>query len=191
MFFSKQMYGTEDTGNVKNALLINSPIFDLSKFNKNDVYAKNTSDTSPDNVSFAILNRANGNSIDIFVVIRGTLWDEWQGNTQITGDKYDSSVTTHHNFNKAKDSLKNDISDYYKKYQGKYEKINLIITGHSRGAAVSNLYAKEATDVANGSEVSNIPKFDTVTAYTFACPNVAKYNETMLSLIHISEPTRP
>ena len=65
------MYGTEDTGNVKNALLINSPIFDLSKFNKNDVYAKNTSDTSPDNVSFAILNRANGNSIDIFVVIEG------------------------------------------------------------------------------------------------------------------------
>lgn len=185
MFFSKQMYGTEDTGNVKNALLINSPIFDLSKFNKNDVYAKNTSDTSPDNVSFAILNRANGNSIDIFVVIRGTLWDEWQGNTQITGDKYDSSVTTHDNFNKAKDSLKNDISDYYKKYQGKYEKINLIITGHSRGAAVSNLYAKEATDVANGSELSNIPKFDTVTAYTFACPNVAKYNESMKSYTNI------
>lgn len=183
MVLSKKIYGTEKSNSPKYDLLHDDKTRLLSDLTDVEMY--NTTDTNSDNVSFAILNRANGNSIDIFVVIRGTLWDEWQGNTQITGDKYDSSVTTHDNFNKAKDSLKNDISDYYKKYQGKYDKINLIITGHSRGAAVSNLYAKEATDVANGSEVSNIPKFDTVTSYTFACPNVAKYNESMKSYTNI------
>lgn len=134
-------------------------------------------DANPDNVLFAILNRQNDdNSIDMIVVIRGTYNEEWQGNVQITGNTYDSSITVHDNFNKAKDSIKDDIKQYYDNYCANYDEVNLIITGHSRGAAVANLYAKEATDLIgiDNSIETDIPIFDSVTAYTFACPNNVK-----------------
>ena len=136
----------------------------------------NYNDMNADNVAFAIMNRKNNdNSIDIVVVIRGTYADEWIGNPQITGESYDPSINVHYNFNLAKESIKNNILDYYNEYESKFEKVNLIITGHSRGAAVANLYAKDATDVLNNkSSDEKIPKFNNVVAYTFATPNVVR-----------------
>lgn len=185
IFLSNRMYGTEkmdDDTKIIASLLKDEGIFRFAGFEKNNVILKNISDTNPDNVSFALLTRESKtsiNEIDIIVVIRGTLWEEWRGNVQITGDEYNESLTTHENFEKAKESMKEDIQNYYNEYAQGYDRVNLIVTGHSRGAAVANLYAKDATDATNGKTGLNIPKFDTVTAYTFACPNVAKYNDKM------------
>ena len=141
----------------------------------NETSFYNMLDSNADNVAFAITNRENSDgSIDMFVVLRGTLKDEWQGNTEVTGTSFDESILVHDNFNKAKESIKSNISKYYSRMKEKSDTVNLIITGHSRGAAVANLYAKEATD-----KSADIPDFNNVTAYTFACPNVEKYNSTM------------
>ncbi|MGN1123779.1 MAG: hypothetical protein ACI4RR_05490 [Eubacterium sp.] len=143
-------------------------------------------DHNADNVAFAImLRKTDENSVDVFVVIRGTYKDEWQGNTEITGTSYDNSIAFHDNFKKASDSIKPIIKKYVKKYCLDYDNINLIITGHSRGAAVANLYAKEATDSINGVYDGSIPSFSSVTAYTFATPNVEKYNASMESYNNI------
>lgn len=147
-------------------------------------------DSDKDNVPFAIINRKNDNdSLDIIVSIRGTYYDEWIGNTELTGKAFDSNQYVHDNFRKAELSIIDKIKEYYSRYQDKYDKINLIITGHSRGAAVANLYAKDAIDVMNGtfSSSDNIkeedfPIFDNITAYTFACPNVEKVKDSKLAL---------
>lgn len=152
----------------------------------NELILYNTLDSNEDNAAFAITNRVNDDgSIDIFVILRGTLKDEWQGNTEITGTSYDDSLLVHDNFNKGKNSIKTAIELYYAKMLEKSSTINLIITGHSRGAAVANLYAKEATDAQNTTVDCGIPRFDNITAYTFACPNVEKYNSNMESYTNI------
>ncbi|MDY3811143.1 lipase family protein, partial [Eubacterium sp.] len=93
------------------------------------------------------------------------------------------------NFEKGKEFITSYIKNYYDNYKNDYENINLIVTGHSRGAAVANLYAKDATDAMNDtfSSSDNIkeedfPIFDNVTAYTFACPNVEKVKDSKLAL---------
>ncbi len=136
-------------------------------------------DSDPDNAAFAIMNRKNlDGSIDEIVVIRGTYLDEWSGNVELTGKSYDPDIKTHDNYNKAKDSIRSLIYAYYNKFCKNYDKVNLIITGHSRGAAVANLYAKAEIDSMN-SETKNddTPVFSNVTAYTFACPNVSIVTE--------------
>lgn len=136
--------------------------------------------TNPDDAPLYIITKDNGDSCKMYVAIRGTYKDEWVGNTEITGTSYDSEKTTHDNFEKAKNNIKQIIFDYYTDLSTKYEYIDLVVTGHSRGAAVANLYAKEATDVIRGvSGIENVPTFNSVVAYKFACPNVAKYSSTM------------
>lgn len=152
---------------------------DLRSYNYLD---KNSNkDSNKNDVAFSITYRKiDDNNVDLIVVIRGSYNDEWSGNAELTGETYDSDQKQHTNFSIAKDSIEKPIEQYLSQYLSQYQNINLIITGHSRGAAVSNLYAKEAIDKINGINNSNdIPKFNKVTAYTFACPNVEKYNNTM------------
>lgn len=60
-------------------------------------------DRNPDNVEFAVLNRKiDDDTIDIIVVIRGTLDEEWNGNVQITGTSYNEEQKVHDNFNKQR-----------------------------------------------------------------------------------------
>lgn len=151
---------------------------------------ENFQDSDPNNISYTISYRENDymtrscskeKIADMIVILRGTNADEWSGNTEITGTAYDSEQLTHKNFKQAKDSLKPYIDNEYKylKHQKNYDKVNLIITGHSRGAAVANLYAKDATDY------NDTPYFNSVIAYTFAAPNVEKYNSDMESYDNI------
>ena len=162
-------------------------LFNLQTDDYSEMLSVNYKDHNKDNVAFTVVRRENDSnndeiieSVDIIVVIRGTLKDEWQGNAELTGTEYVPNKNEHDNFYEAEDTIKEGIKAYYTyltnkaEYNGK--PINLIITGHSRGAAVANIYAKEATDVINsGSANEKIPTFNKVTAYTFATPNVHKY----------------
>ena len=184
---SNTMYSSNDEE------IISKTIFNLSekqnyKINKSTIesvayreYKKPYKiDSNKENVPFAMMQRIdeNNNSVDMIVSVRGTYYDEWQGNTEITGKKYNEEQCVHYNFEKGKNSMKNEIKNYYEKYCKDYDNVNLIITGHSRGAAIANLFAKEATDIMNETADSdNIPKFNNVTAYTFACPNVEKITQ--------------
>lgn len=141
----------------------------------------NNKDSNKNDVAFSITYRKiDDDNVDMIVVIRGSYNDEWIGNAELTGETYDSAQKRHVNFSIAKDSIEKPIEQYLLQYLSQYQNVNLIITGHSRGAAVANLYAKEAIDQINGSTaIDGIPNFNKVTAYTFACPNVEKYNDTM------------
>lgn len=160
-------------------------------FNKNNVTLYkfgNFGDSNKNDVAFAIANKYSdsnddNNIVDMFVIIRGTYYDEWSGNFEITGESY-SNIDYHVNFKTAEESIKSQISKEYNKLSRLGYIINLIITGHSRGAAVANLYAKEATDCQVTAN-SLIPQFNKVTAYTFATPNVEKYYNGMESYNNI------
>jgi len=95
----------------------------------------------------------------ITVIIQGTVDMQWTGDMNITGDEYDENQHDHYSFKHAKEIVRTRLDKYLSQYTGK--KI-LFITGHSRGAAVANLLAKDMTD-------DNY----TVYAYTFATPNVS------------------
>ena len=111
---------------------------------------------------------------------QGTDGVEWEGNMKICPpdsdgnyDKYTftDGDDTHDNFLNAASDLKDTIKEYLDIFGINNENTTIVITGHSRGGAVSNLTAKELTD---DTEV-----LSKVTAYTFACPNVEKYNYKM------------
>lgn len=151
-------------------------------YNQNSLKIYNyTVKTNQNDVAFSIISRDREDAIDMIVIIRGTYFDEWKGNLQITGDEYKAQSNEHENFNNAKNTIKKDIAEYYNNLHKNKpsSNINLIITGHSRGAAVANLYARDAINKQQGYEDSNIPNFSNITAYTFACPNVAHYNSEM------------
>ncbi len=160
-------------------------------FNENNVNLYkfgNFGDSNKNDVAFAIANKYSdsnddNNIVDMFVIIRGTYYDEWSGNFEITGESY-SNIDYHVNFKTAEGSIKSQISKEYNKLSRLGYIVNLIITGHSRGAAVANLYAKEATDCQVTAN-SLIPQFNKVTAYTFATPNVEKYYNGMESYNNI------
>lgn len=154
----------------------------IEGYNQNSLKIYNyTVKTNQNDVAFSIISREREDAIDMIVIIRGTYFDEWKGNLQITGDEYKAQSNEHENFNIAKDTIKQDITEYYNNLHKNKpsSNINLIITGHSRGAAVANLYARDAINKQQGYEDSNIPNFSNITAYTFACPNVAHYNSEM------------
>ena len=147
---------------------------------EDDIYVSdNEIEEAKNNVAFTVTHRDNlDGTVDIFVIIRGTLNDEWQGNLEITGTQYNYQQLEHDNFFKAAESIRAGIKDYYDELRKSFgsSQINLIITGHSRGGAVANIYAKQAVDVKKGVlNIEDIPSFNKVIAYTFACPNVRKY----------------
>ena len=141
----------------------------------------NEAEAAKNNVAYTVTSRENvGGTVDIFVIIRGTLNDEWVGNVEITGTEYNPKPE-HDNFYKAAESIQEGICNYYDILDDFYspDKINLIITGHSRGAAVANIYASQALREIkdNHDYYEDIPTFNKVVAYTFACPNVIKHDE--------------
>lgn len=94
----------------------------------------------------------------VMIAIKGTSSnEEWYSNFEVgvTGDHAGFSLA-------SKDLLKN-LSEYLKEYSIS-ENAKFFVTGHSRGAAVANLVAKDLTDTYGSNDVY---------AYTFACPSTS------------------
>lgn len=107
----------------------------------------------------------------IAVVIRGTNGKEWYGNFNLTDvdlEKENAAellkeVTVHEDFENTMQEVLTKLNAYAKKIKGPKK---LLITGHSRGAAVANLLASKLT------EEEKMAKQEDIYAYTFATPNV-------------------
>ncbi|MCR5047169.1 MAG: hypothetical protein K6A42_11380 [Treponema sp.] len=107
----------------------------------------------------------------VFVVIRGTPGneEEWLSNINIQ----DSSVKSlkkdppkyHEGFLKAVTKVKLSLVDYAKNRKLDLKKSSVLITGHSRGAASSNLLSALLVD-------EDIVSPDRIFSYTYATPNV-------------------
>ena len=98
----------------------------------------------------------------VLVVICGIDSVEWKGNMDITGADYDPLAVEHYSFNEARICVENELDSYIN--SNSIDNPLLLITGHSRGAAVANLLAYELSEN-NGIGANN------VFAYTFATPN--------------------
>lgn len=114
--------------------------------------------------------KMNGKECNIvFVIVRGTTGSEWGSNFE-TGDDM-----IHEGFNGASF----DIMKYIEKTLQPLNsnKTKILITGHSRGGAVSNILTAKIDDKLGKGVFSNMSKED-VFGYTFATPNVSKSSTT-------------
>lgn len=153
----------------------------LEKYNYRDIEAYNFNDDNDENVSFVLAQKyINGQGYRCIIVIRGTDGIEWEGNMKVcppdekgNTDKYTftNSDDTHYNFLQASKYIENGLNEYLKKYSLNNENKTVVLTGHSRGGAVSNLAAKSLSD--------NVGFVPSVTAYTYATPNVSPYTSDM------------
>lgn len=123
-----------------------------------------------DQAAFSFASRkiqsATGIKDLVFVVIRGTPLsaNEWLSNINIS-DTTQTDTGFHEGFLKATETVKNRLIAYLFKHRVELKDCYLLITGHSRGAAVANLLAMQLGD-------SMLFSADNIYAYTFASPNV-------------------
>jgi hypothetical protein len=114
-------------------------------------------------VSYTIgLKQIGSRQSMIVVVLRGTDGVEWRGNMDVG-----ANLTRHQNFDGAATAMKSIILNYCLENRNVLKTTNFLITGHSRGAAVSNLIA---TDLTRG-VFRPIAKLANVYSYNFAVPN--------------------
>lgn len=102
----------------------------------------------------------------MFIVIRGTPLsaNEWISNLNIS-DATNSESIFHEGFKVATEIVFPHFREFIKKHKINTQKTKFLITGHSRGAAIANLFS---------AYLSGESDFDTknIFAYTFATPNV-------------------
>lgn len=187
MRFSKAAYSKSFSKSVPDEII---SIAKLKDFNTKGLISSNARKgrKEENNISYTILPNFSktSNSVDVYVILRGTTDEEWQGNMDITGEDY-KDVRQHQSFLNGSEYLRREINQYF---ELKYEiyrnlNVNLHITGHSRGAAVANLYAKYVSD---NRELGTIDKnlfANKVVAYTFATPNVEKFHSAMTNYNNI------
>ena len=166
---SKAVYSKEMEGNCPKELrdfLVDNKYTDIVP---NYIKYGTFHDNNDQNVSYVIAHKKVNNKERIIVVIRGTDGVEWEGNFKIYSESemnniHEGDSHTHNNFSVAAEFLEEEIENYCNKNFNNIDN-ELIITGHSRGGAVSNLVAKNLTV-----SQSFLP---TVISYTFATPSVA------------------
>lgn len=113
-----------------------------------------------DAVGVIIASRQIADMTIVAITLRGTYNREWFSNFDIGQDL--SHTKVHHGFNNAKEFTLNKLQMYLNNYGIDKDNMKLLVTGHSRGAAVANLVAKSLIDTYGA---------DNVYAYTFATPN--------------------
>lgn len=115
--------------------------------------------------SLAVKHLSGGKNL-LIVVVRGTpsSMNEWLSNLNL-GDNGQTERDLHEGFAKASKQVELSIAAFVVKYKIDYDNTYVLITGHSRGAAVANIVAQD---------ISHVDFFSTdrVYAYTFASPNV-------------------
>lgn len=124
-----------------------------AKFNYGDNYEQNA-------VGVIIASRQIADMTLVAITLRGTYNREWFSNFDIGQDI--SQTKVHHGFNNASEFTLSKLHMYLSNYGIDKDNMKLLVTGHSRGAAVANLTAKSLIDTYGA---------DNVYAYTFATPN--------------------
>lgn len=160
---------------IKNAL--NKLYFeDVKLFNYSQMNDSGAPDTVAYSFSHTTLNIEGGLKYNLIaVVVRGTPGDkEWYSNFNISssnGGKYND--VDHVGFKLAADKLYDNLEEYIYNHDelSSIEENKILITGHSRGAAVANLVSAELTKTQKYAIQNNIY------GYTFATPNVTTRKE--------------
>jgi hypothetical protein len=112
------------------------------------------------------IQSAKGPAALITVVIRGTPLssNEWLSNLNIS-DRTQKAEDFHEGFSKAAKQVENALIAYILKNKIDIDNCYLLLTGHSRGAAIANLLGAQLLD-------TELFKASNIYDYTFASPNV-------------------
>ncbi len=107
----------------------------------------------------------------VFVTVRGTPLgeEEWLSNLNINNEK-EFERQFHEGFDRAENTVLSDLIKYIDEQQINLDSARFLITGHSRGAAVSNLLGASFAE-------GGIADTSRVFVYTFASPNVTTLDE--------------
>ncbi len=124
-----------------------------AKFNYGDTYDENA-------VGVAIASKKFEEITVVAVVFRGTFAKEWYSNFDV--GKNVNTTKVHEGFFKASEFALKKLDMYMSNYGIDKDHCKFLVTGHSRGAAVANLFSKELVDIYTSQNVY---------AYTFATPN--------------------
>ena len=112
----------------------------------------------------------------VAVVVKGTSGDEeWFSNFNIG-----QNGTYHKGFKTAQEDLMNNLDSYLSEYNLNDKDLKFLVTGHSRGAAVSNLTAKKLTQEVYA-EKQNIYSYNFATPTVTTDPN-AKYYDNIFNI---------
>ena len=108
----------------------------------------------------------------VFVILRGTPLsaNEWISNINIS-DTTHKHVQIHEGFQKSEENIKFALYAFLEKNKINPEDSYFLITGHSRGAALSNLLGATIAD-------ENVITSKKIFVYTFAAPNVSQEERT-------------
>lgn len=123
-----------------------------------------------DQCAFSIASKeiesSKGNQTLVFVVIRGTPMNshEWISNLNISDTSHTEEVI-HTGFGRATTVIHSALISYLLRHKIDPTDSFLLVTGHSRGAATSNLLAAMI-------EKDNFFKTENCYVYTYAAPNV-------------------
>lgn len=119
----------------------------------------------------------------VILTLRGTKGNEWYDNFDIdlhnVGEDKGKNCRVHDGFNNGASAVKKALKEYIR-VNNLTSNTKIIITGHSRGAAVTNLLAAQLGEEENmfkGRE-GNQHKAD-VFAYAYACPNTVSNAERL------------
>ena len=104
----------------------------------------------------------------VLVAVRGSYGSEWLSDFNIAGDAPAGYEDDHVGFAAAASVVMSDLRTYLDGHAG--EDVCLLVCGHSRGSAVSNLVAAKA-DAGALADAYGIEAND-VYCYTLACPTV-------------------
>ena len=118
----------------------------------------------PDTIGYACGVREIGEneSLIIAVVRGGNYQTEWAGNFTL------GLSEDHEGFRTCADLVANDLTEYIRQMSAG-RKVSVLLTGYSRGAAVSNLAAAQLDKLASEAQLGSVSP-DNIYAYCFACP---------------------
>ena len=163
----------------------NQPLYDKlyqEGFQKDNIKEKKSSAVQGDSIDsihwyYAHKTLDDGTEL-VYIINRGTYREEWYGDFNVTGttDSYNGEYDgRHYSFEMAANALLYDLQSMMSDKNGnpKFDKVKYVVTGHSRGAAVANLVAKELTD-----RKSTDSSIKGVYGYTFATPSVINNGST-------------
>ncbi|MCR5474091.1 MAG: leucine-rich repeat protein [Lachnospiraceae bacterium] len=133
-------------------------------YNANRVFYNK--DYDQDKATFWIAQKViHDNTNLVTVVIRGTDGGEWYDNFE------PGRNDLHTGFERGCNFVYEKLSDYFNTYRLSDRPVRILVTGHSRGAAVANLLGhKLNTEGINGVDLGP----DTLSVYTYASPNVSR-----------------
>ena len=125
-----------------------------------------------DQAAFSIaskeINSAKGKRTLIFLTIRGTPYSapEWISNANVADSTHESTLI-HEGFFRTQTLIQKALIYYLLKRKIDPDTTYFLITGHSRGAALSNLIGAQLADQGYFST-------ENIYVYTFAAPNVSQ-----------------